>query len=140
MNGEDVRMVESRCGACFLLESQQTVCVIGERSRQDFDGDLTIQARVTAAIDFTHPSRAKLRQDFIRAKLCARGNRHFFNSIVQLSTTVRGRVEASSCGWITRRLCLSAPPWIHGRFLTTACRRRLTKLDLAVRGFDSSDE
>src|SRR5262249_15908796 len=41
VNREDVRVVERRGGAGFLLEAAQAVSVFGKHDGQDFDGDLS---------------------------------------------------------------------------------------------------
>ena len=65
VNGQDVRMIERRGRARFLLEAAQPVSVFGERGGQNLDCDFAVEARVTRAVDFAHPARAELGDDTI---------------------------------------------------------------------------
>jgi hypothetical protein len=61
-------MVQGRDRPRFIFESAQTIRVIGHRRWENFDGDVTIETRIAAAVDFAHPARAEQRDDFVRAK------------------------------------------------------------------------
>ena len=56
---------------CLALEPRETLCVGGERLRQDFDRDWAVQVRVGGLIDLTHPAHADLGADFVRAEASA---------------------------------------------------------------------
>ncbi len=70
VNLADVRMVERRDGSGFLLETRAMVTF------QPFDGDVTIQTRVSGSIDFAHAARANRRKNLIRAEFIACGKGH----------------------------------------------------------------
>src|SRR5215475_11005449 len=76
VNREDVRVVERRGGAGFLLEAEQTVRILGELGGQDFDGDLATESRVFGQIDLAHSACAELRYNLIMVEACAWGNDH----------------------------------------------------------------
>ena len=63
----DVRMVERREQPRFALEAGQPVGIRGEGTRQNLQGDVTIQLAVSGAIHFAHAAGAELRQHFVRA-------------------------------------------------------------------------
>src|SRR5262249_35498710 len=88
VNCEDIRMIQRSCGAGLLLEALQPLLVFGEYRWQDFDRHVATEPSVAGAIDFTHPARAKGRDDFVRPEGCARRKTHRFKSAVQLTTTV----------------------------------------------------
>src|SRR6266567_8868048 len=90
MNNENVGMIKPRDSACFLFEATQAVGVLRKISRQNFDRDLAVKSGVFRAIDYAHPTRAEWRDNFVRSKLCACGNRHFFTSAVQLMIRLMG--------------------------------------------------
>jgi hypothetical protein len=43
----------------FTLETRESLGIVRERLRQDFDRDITIELRVAGSIDFTHASATK---------------------------------------------------------------------------------
>src|SRR5215831_13686529 len=59
VNREDVRVVERRGGAGFLLEAAQTIRIRGELGRQYFDGDLPTESWIFSQIDLTHSTCAE---------------------------------------------------------------------------------
>ena len=56
VDGRDVGMVERSEHFRFALESREALSIRGDRRRQHFDRDGTLQVRVGRAIDFTHPA------------------------------------------------------------------------------------
>ena len=69
-------MVQRSDRAGFLLEAAQAVTIVGQGTRQDFDGDVALQPRVACAVNFAHTARAKKRLNLVRAKFCSRGESH----------------------------------------------------------------
>src|ERR1041385_7825974 len=63
-------MVECACGLSFLLETMQTIAVLGKRRRQDLYRDIAVQLLVAGEIEFSHSACATFRADFITAKFC----------------------------------------------------------------------
>ena len=51
-------MIQRGRSASFLLETAQAICVGGEISRQYFDGDDAVQARVSRPIHLAHAARS----------------------------------------------------------------------------------
>ena len=64
-----VRMIERRCGPRFLDEALDARRVAGQLGRQDLDGEIAAERRVTGAIDLTHASRANPGDDLVAAEL-----------------------------------------------------------------------
>jgi len=58
IDGDDVRMVETRGGFGFLLETEQALGVSRKFGGENFDGDTTIQTRVNGVVDLAHPACA----------------------------------------------------------------------------------
>src|SRR5262245_53692587 len=58
INSEDVRMVEGRSGARFLLKSQHSLAIMSEFLRQQFERDLAPEPRVFCQVNLSHPARA----------------------------------------------------------------------------------
>src|SRR5262245_9298585 len=66
-----IRVIQaSRC-ACFLFETAQAVRIARISRGEDFDGDVSIQARIARAINFTHSATSQQRRNFIVAELLA---------------------------------------------------------------------
>jgi hypothetical protein len=64
-------MVQGRCGAGLLLEA--ALRRIDSRMwRQNLDGKITAQTRISSAVDLAHTSAAKARDYFVRTKPGAR--------------------------------------------------------------------
>ena len=57
----DVRMRESRDGACLTLKAFANVGALRKVGGEDFDGDRTAQSRVVGAIDLAHSPFPNLR-------------------------------------------------------------------------------
>ena len=70
VDGDDVRMVERRCGARFLLEAADGVGVAGEPGPQQLHGDLAAKPRVVREVDLAHPATADERQHFVMSDAC----------------------------------------------------------------------
>jgi len=66
VDGEDVRVIQRRDRARFLLEAAQAVRVGRDRRRKGFDGDIPIEARVVGALDLAHAAGPYRAEDFIR--------------------------------------------------------------------------
>jgi hypothetical protein len=66
-------VVERRQELWFSLESRHALYVTGKDCRQDFNGDIAIQATVACAMHLTHAARTERRLNFIWPKfLCQR--------------------------------------------------------------------
>lgn len=61
-------MVEGSDGASLTLEAESQIGIAGDLTRQDLDRDRPIETRVTCSVDLTHPARADLGGQFIRAE------------------------------------------------------------------------
>ena len=79
VHGEDVRVIERGRRFRFLLESVQTVGVSGNGGGQDFDGNVTRQARIASSIDLSHAPCTQEGDNLIRAQASARLQRHGAN-------------------------------------------------------------
>lgn len=55
---------------CSLLEAVHAVGIGGDRRWEDFDGDRTVQPRVTRAIHFSHAPFADMSEDLMRPEYC----------------------------------------------------------------------
>jgi hypothetical protein len=73
----DVGVIECRKHLCFTFETRQVVNIACDRLRQNSYCDITIQFRITCAVDLTHAAAANERQDFVSAEASAGRNRHF---------------------------------------------------------------
>ena len=69
-------MIERAGRPRFEFKATQTICVVGEVGGQNFDGDFAVKPCVFGTVNFAHPARAELRQDFVVIKLSARRNCH----------------------------------------------------------------
>ena len=67
----DVWMVERRSSLSFLHKAPHALLFQSNIGRKNLQRDLAIQFRVLREINFAHPARAELRDDFVRAKFCA---------------------------------------------------------------------
>ncbi len=57
-DGKNVGMVQRRRGAGFLREALQAFGIGGKGCRENFDGDVAVQAGIAGAVDFAHAARA----------------------------------------------------------------------------------
>jgi hypothetical protein len=77
VDGGNVGMVQRRQRLRFPREPRETLGVVREQRRQDFDRDVTIQLRVAGAIHLAHPAFTNLRGHFVRAEARAGVEAHF---------------------------------------------------------------
>jgi hypothetical protein len=78
----DVWVIECRQQPGLALETRAARRVVGERRRQDLDGDRPFQSRIERAIDFSHPAGVDQRLDRVLANLAAR---HCWNVAVRVA-------------------------------------------------------
>src|SRR3954452_14364933 len=64
-------MRELRNRLRLTLETDLQLCVVGERRRQNLDGDAAIEPRVARFVDLPHPARTNRRDDFIGTEAAA---------------------------------------------------------------------
>ena len=82
-------MVERSRRVRLLLEAPQPFRIGRQRGWQDLDRDVTVQARIAGAIDFTHPASAQKVGNEIRAKVGARSERHACRDYTGIRPQVR---------------------------------------------------
>jgi hypothetical protein len=63
----NVRVIQTRNGPSFQLESFAKFRLVRQCGRQNLDRSNAIQPRVACAIDLSHPTRADQCQDFVGA-------------------------------------------------------------------------
>jgi hypothetical protein len=68
VNVRDVRMIEGGEGLSFACEPREAVVIVGNRFRQDFEGDIAIEFRIAGAVDLPHPSFTDLHCDVVDAE------------------------------------------------------------------------
>ena len=68
---DDIRMVQSRGGACFLLESPKPMGVRGHLLGQDFDSDFATEFEVFGLVHFAHTAAPQVGEDFVVAEASA---------------------------------------------------------------------
>ena len=73
---EDVRMIQRRSGSRFLLEALKPAGIGRGVRGKNLDRDVAPEARVAAAIDLAHPSRAEQRKDFVGTEMDTGCQRH----------------------------------------------------------------
>jgi hypothetical protein len=71
----DVRMIQRGEGPGFALEASQSIGIVADGVREDFDGYLPTEGRVGRTIDFAHAARPDRSGDFVRADARAGGER-----------------------------------------------------------------
>ncbi len=62
---ENVRMVQSRSGPCFELETPGALGIGSELSREDFDGDFSTEPAVTGPVNLAHSTRTDARNQLV---------------------------------------------------------------------------
>jgi hypothetical protein len=69
-------MGERSYGLGFALEAGQSLRVSGDFGRQNLDGDVTVQAGIAGAVDFSHSACSDRRDDFVgsQAIACSEGH------------------------------------------------------------------
>jgi hypothetical protein len=65
VNGGDVRMIQRGKRPCFAFEAGNTIRTRREGGRQNLDGDVTPETRITCPVDLAHPAAAKLASDLV---------------------------------------------------------------------------
>jgi len=55
---------------------REAVAIVGQRMREDFDGDVALQPGVARAVDFAHAACAQERNDLVGAEFCSGGEGH----------------------------------------------------------------
>src|SRR5262245_29816395 len=75
-NREDVRMIQRRRGARFLLKAAKTIGIGRQRGRQDLDRDVATQPRVARPIDLAHSPSADGIEDFVGTEVTAWAQSH----------------------------------------------------------------
>jgi len=64
----NMRMVQRRQDLRFLVETCKPFGIGREEVRQDFERDVTMELRVTRAINLAHAARTEQRDDLVRTK------------------------------------------------------------------------
>ena len=73
---DDVRMVQRGGCARFTLEPAEPIGISGKGRRQDFDRDVTAEARVAGAVHLAHAAAAEQRHDLVGPKRRPGGENH----------------------------------------------------------------
>ncbi len=76
VDGNDIRMVEGRRRACFLLETVQPVTISGECGGQNLDRNAAVKARIPSPVHLAHPAGAEQLDNLVRSELRAGGEGH----------------------------------------------------------------
>ena len=86
-------MRERGDGLRLALEARAAIRIVGERRRQDLDGDVAVEPRIAGAIDLAHAARADGAEHLVRSKTGYR------DSVASFSTRDRGtsRVWMAVC-------------------------------------------
>src|SRR5829696_5284438 len=79
MNGKNVRVIQRRSSACFLLEATHTVFIFGELGRQYFERDSPTEIHILSQVNLAHSTRANLGTNLVAAQSCAGGQGHKSN-------------------------------------------------------------
>jgi hypothetical protein len=69
----DIRMIERRQDFGFALKAREPIAIAGQFCRQDFDGDVTLQACIEGAVHLAHPTGADRFLDFVRSDSGSKG-------------------------------------------------------------------
>jgi len=96
VEGADVRVVQARHRAGFLLEALAELGVLGKMLGEDFDGHGAIEAGVVRSIDLTHAAGTDGGRDLVGAKLGSGVERHG-------SAYGRTRAASKRSRWIVSR-------------------------------------
>jgi hypothetical protein len=76
VNLGDVRMIERRKNLRFAMKAGEPVRIVGERTRENLQCDVTTEFRVAGAIHLAHTSRAKGGNDLVGPQTGFGGQRH----------------------------------------------------------------
>ena len=77
VHGEDVRVVQRRRRAGFLLESMQAIDVGRKCRGKYFDRNITSESRIARPVDLTHAADAEHSLNLIRAESSTGGQCHW---------------------------------------------------------------
>ena len=69
-------MIQRGGGACFLLESAETIRVLRKGRRQHLDRDVAPQPRIVCSIDLAHATGAKRSEDGVGPEANTGGQGH----------------------------------------------------------------
>jgi hypothetical protein len=64
---DDIRVIERRSGASFLLEASQPVGILSHGRRQEFQDDHIFQSNMPRLVDLSHTSRVDELNHFVIA-------------------------------------------------------------------------
>src|SRR4029077_13458088 len=132
MNRADVGMVDRGKDLSFASETRDALRVVGQRTRQHFQCDASIELAVFGSIDLAHSADAQQANDLKRANLCP-GGKHLMSMRVRHAETIRRiafKIELDD----DNRL-LAALPAVLARF-DREDMRRLVLDDATVRVLD----
>jgi hypothetical protein len=62
-------MIQRGKNACFTLKSCDTIFVMRERFRKEFDGDASAERQVRGLVYVTHSARTQVTRDFVMCEL-----------------------------------------------------------------------
>jgi hypothetical protein len=68
VDGQNVRVVQTRCGKGLTFEALQSIFVGGEIRMQDFDGDSPGQIEVVGEVDLAHATRTQRGANLVATK------------------------------------------------------------------------
>jgi hypothetical protein len=77
IHGEDVRVVQRRRGAGFLLESIEAIDVGRECRGEYFDRNITSEPRIARTVHLAHAACAECGHDLVRPEASARLQRQW---------------------------------------------------------------
>ena len=76
VDGTDVRIVQGRNRARFLLEALPRFRIAGEHAGEHLDGDRAIEPDVARTVDLAHTALANRTENLVRTDASARAQRH----------------------------------------------------------------
>src|SRR5262245_5733840 len=76
INVSDIWVIQRGRGLRLLYEATHSILASGDVGRQYFQRHATPEFRIFSQIDFTHPTRTKLRADLVATKFCPMVHRH----------------------------------------------------------------
>src|SRR5258705_10116176 len=101
-------MVEGGRGLRLLHKTKHALTTGCQFGGQNFQGNIAIKLSVLRQVDFSHSALAKLGQNFVTTKLCARVETHRLKPAPQFATNVIGCLLPSSTRLMMRNRCPSA--------------------------------
>ena len=90
---DEIRVVQRRGRARFLLEALQPLGVRREGRRENLESELPTETRVARAIDLPHPARSERSHDFVGSESRAGCKRHEVAGFYRQRPTLDGRVK-----------------------------------------------